>query len=67
MNNNNNRNNIIKNFNNSSLIQYISKWEGDNFFVFKGLYLFGPTTFKSTLLTFISISVPIVLILVFSS
>ena len=67
MNNKNNRNNIIKNDKNSSLIQYIPFWEGDNYFVFKGLYLFGPTTFKPTLLTFLSITVPIVLILFFSS
>ena len=64
---NNKNNSIIKNNKNSYLIQYIPYWEGDNFFIFKGLYLFGPTTFKSTLLTFLSITVPIVLIFFFSS
>ena len=42
-------------------IKFFQKWEGDNFFPFKGSIISGPCAFKPTLMTFLAISVPVIL------
>jgi len=47
--------------------KFIQKWEGDNFFPFKGSIISGPCAFKPTLMTFLAISIPVILFFFFES
>ena len=68
--NNKNSSNIdskIIRFSEELPIKFFQKWEGDNFFPFKGSIISGPCAFKPTLMTFLAISVPVILFFFFES
>ena len=60
-------NNKIIPFTEELPIKFFQKWEGDNFFPLKGSIISGPCAFKPTLMTFIAISVPVILFFCFES
>ena len=64
---NSNFNNKIIPFTQELPIKFFQKWEGDNFFPLKGSLISGPCSFKPTLMTFIAISVPVILFFCFES
>lgn len=49
------------------LIETFSEWEGDNYFPCKGKYLYGPSSFKPTLMTSLAIALPVGLFIGFDS
>lgn len=49
------------------LIETFSEWEGDNYFPCQGKYLYGPSSFKPTLMTSLAIALPVGLFLGFDS
>ena len=57
----NNINSKIIPFTEEKPTKFIQKWEGDNFFPFKGSIISGPCAFKPTLMTFLAISIPVIL------
>ena len=66
-----NENKISKNKNNLltknklKLIDNYQEWEGDNYFPFKASIIEGPCSFRPSLVTFMSITIPVLLILIF--
>ena len=56
----------IQNEINKKLIIKQNKWNGDNYFYFFGNIIMGPCSFRPTLLSFISLSIPVFLFLGFN-
>ena len=57
----------IQNEENKNLILKYKKWTGDVYFFLNGKMLLGPCSFRPTLLSFMAISVPVFLFLIFNS
>ena len=54
---------IIYNENNRKLITTIKRWEGDNYICLNGKIIMGPCSFRPTLLSLLSITIPVFLFL----
>ena len=52
---------------NKKLITTRKEWPGDNYFSLKGNMLLGPCSFRPTLLSFLAITIPVFLFLIFNS
>ena len=52
---------------NKKLITKIKDWQGDNYIYLKGKILMGPCSFRPTLLSLVSISIPVFLFFFFNS
>ena len=57
----------LPNEENKNLILKYKKWTGDVYFFLNGKMLLGPCSFRPTLLSFMAISVPVFLFLIFNS
>ena len=57
----------LQNEENSKLITKLKTWKGDNYFYFFGNIIMGPCSFRPTLLSLLSISIPLFLFISFSS
>ena len=57
----------IPNEENRKLSLQLKKWDGDNYFYFKGNVIMGPCSFRPTMLSLCAISIPVFLFLIFNS
>jgi len=60
-------NNDEKSYIKYKLINNYKKWNGDNYFIFKGHLIEGPCSFRPTLLTGCALTIPTILFLSFNS
>ena len=57
----------LQNEENRKLVIKQKDWKGDNYFYFNGYIIMGPCSFRPTLLSLLSISIPVFLFIIFNS